>query len=80
MKRTSLILADDCLAELKRIAHEDNLTTSDLVNGILQRAIAERRRKKLVSRKLTLPTFSMGAEALNLSDRDELENALKETD
>ena len=78
MKRTSLILADDCMKQLKRIASEDNVAVSELVNGILKRAIAERLRKRKKKLPITIQTFSMGKERVNLADRDQLEQRMSD--
>ena len=70
MKRTTLILGDRRLTELKRIAAERGLTISALVDEFLAEGIRRSRRTK--SAVAPLPVFQMGEPTVDLADRDHL--------
>jgi hypothetical protein len=75
MSRTTLILADHRLTEIKRLAADRGKTISAVVDEFLaeglQRAHAPKRRT------VTLPTFNMGEARVNVADRDQLQEFLE---
>jgi hypothetical protein len=76
MARTTLIIPEESLVELKRLAAQRRQTLSSLVDQFLreglQRASASPGRKRLTR----LPAFDMGLPAVNLADRDQLQGVL----
>ncbi|HYL76565.1 MAG TPA: hypothetical protein VEU96_20290 [Bryobacteraceae bacterium] len=76
MKRTTLILDDRRLLELKRLAASRGETLSAIVDQFLaegiRRASAPRRSRP------SLPVFNMGKPRVNIADRDQLWDAMEE--
>jgi hypothetical protein len=76
MKRTTLILQDRRLSELKKAAAERGQTISALVDEFLadglRRANAPRRRAP------SLPVFDMGEPLVNIDDRSQLLEAMEQ--
>jgi hypothetical protein len=72
MARTTLIIDEQRLVELKRLAAVRRQTLSALVDEFLrlglQRAMEPRRSK----RDSRLPSFPMGRPRVNIADRDQL--------
>lgn len=75
MPRTTLVLDDACMKKLRKLAHEDHRTLSDLVNELLAEGV-QRREQRTKQPPLELPTFSMGRPKIDLADRDALEVAM----
>ena len=70
MKRTTLILHERRLADLKRIAAERGQTVSAVVDEYLSEGIRRSRQPKRA--KAGLPVFDMGEPRVNIADRDQL--------
>jgi hypothetical protein len=70
MKRTTLILHDRRLMELKRLAAERGQTLSAVVDEFLAEGL--RRSSAPKKRVVTLPVFDMGEPRVNIADRDQL--------
>ena len=75
MKRTTLILDDRRLIELKRVAAGRGQTLSALVDEFLADGI--RRSRTPRKRTLPLPVFDMGEPRVNIADRDQLWEAME---
>ncbi len=75
MTRTTLLLDEQRLIELKRLAAERRQTLSSLIDEFLrqglERAVRPRSRKRV-----RLPVFNMGEPRVNISDRDQLYEVL----
>ena len=71
MKRTTLVLEDSCMREVRELARRENRQISQVVNELLVEGL-QRRRSRKVS-KFELPSFSMGRPKVNLGDRNALE-------
>jgi hypothetical protein len=70
MKRTTLILQDRRLLEVKRLAAERGQTLSSLVDEFLAEGL---RRSRAPRRRVpSLPVFNMGEARVNIADRDQL--------
>jgi len=76
MKRTTLILASECLAKLKILAAKEKRTLSSLVDEFLREGLRKRTERKPVLKSFILPSFSLGKPRVNLSDRDQLEEVM----
>lgn len=70
MARTTLILHDNRLAEVKRIAANRGQTISAVVDEFLAEGIQRAKSPKRPSP--VLPLFNMGEPAVNIADRDQL--------
>ena len=70
MTRTTLILQDRRLAELKRLAAERRQTLSAVVDEFLAEGL--RRAQAPKRRRSALPVFDMGEPRVNVADRDQL--------
>jgi hypothetical protein len=75
MKRTTLILNERRLNDLKRLAAERGQTVSAVVDEFLADGI--RRASAPKKRGARLPVFRMGAPRVNLADRDQLWDAME---
>ncbi len=75
MKRTTLILEDRRLIELKRLAAERGQTISAVVDEFLAEGI--RRASASKRRNPSLPVFYMGEPGVNVADRDQLWEAME---
>lgn len=75
MKRTTLILDDRRLLEVKRLAAERGETISAIVDQFLAEGI--RRAAAPKKRAAPLPVFDMGEPKMNLADRDQLWEAME---
>ena len=78
MKRTTLLLDDARLAELKRIAAAEERTLSAVIDEMLCSGITAYRRRGAGAVKIQLPVFAMGAARINVADRDQLEELMRE--
>jgi hypothetical protein len=70
MRRTTLILSDRRLAEVKRIAADRGQTISAVVDEFLAEGV--RRTQTPKRRTVTLLSFDMGEPRVNIADRDQL--------
>jgi hypothetical protein len=75
MVRTTLILHDRRLAELKRLAAERGQTLSAVVDEFLAEGIRRSRAPKRPA--AALPVFDMGKPRINIADRDQLWEAME---
>lgn len=75
MKRTTLILDDRRLIELKRLAAERGETISAVVDQFLAEGI--RRAAAPKKRSRSLPVFDMGEPRVNIADRDQLSEVME---
>ena len=72
------MLNEQRLAQLKKLAAEEQRTMSELVDEILRIGIQQRCNKKKMRVNSDLPHFAMGAPTTNVADRDQLEELMKE--
>lgn len=70
MKRTTLILHDRRLGEIKQVAAERGQTISAVVDEFLAEGLRRVRAPK--RRAAKLPAFDMGEARVNIADRDQL--------
>jgi hypothetical protein len=70
MVRTTLILHDRRLAEVKRLAADRGQTMSAVIDEFLAEGL--RRAQTPRRRSATLPVFNMGEPRVNVADRDQL--------
>lgn len=70
MKRTTLILQDRRLAEVKRLAASRGQTISAVVDEFLADGL--RRARQPRRRVAPLPSFDMGEQFVDIADRDQL--------
>jgi hypothetical protein len=75
MKRTTLILHERRLAELKRVAADRGQTVSSLVDEFLSEGLLRARAPK--RRGAFLPVFNMGEPMVDIADRDQLWEAME---
>lgn len=75
--RTTLILPDELMRELKRRAAERGETLSAVVEETLRRGLATPRTPMTVE---PLPTYDMGRPRADLADRDDLYRVMEEED
>lgn len=70
MTRTTLILHEKRLGDLKRLAVERGQTLSNLVDEFLAEGLQRSRTPK--KHPVSLPVFDMGEPRVNVADRDQL--------
>jgi hypothetical protein len=70
-RRTTLILEEEALRELKRIAVEERRTLTDVTDEVIRRGL-ERHGRRPRGTLARLPTFGMGPARVDLGDRDRL--------
>ena len=75
MKRTTLILDDRRLAEVKRVAAERGQTISAVVDEFLADGLRRARAPK--RRKISFPVFDMGKPLVDINDHDALLEAME---
>ena len=75
--RTTLILPDELMRELKRRAAERGETLTSVVEETLRLGLHVGRRSVVVE---PLPSYSMGRPLVNIADREELYRAMEEAD
>jgi hypothetical protein len=75
MRRTTLILDDRRLLQLKRLAAERGQTLSALVDQFLAEGIHRSTAPRKSAR--SLPVFNMGAPKVDLNDRDQLSEKME---
>jgi hypothetical protein len=76
--RTTLVIDDELIRELKRRAAEENRTLSDVTQETLRRGLA-RARPSRRRRRVKVPTFAMGEPRIDVADRDQLYEILDRT-
>jgi hypothetical protein len=72
MVRTTLILDDIQMMNLRKLAKAQNRTITALINEFVAEGLTNRTQKNL-KRKIVLPSFDMGKPRVNLADRAALE-------
>jgi len=76
MSRTTLVLTDRRLVELKKLAAARQQTLSSLVDEFLRQGLERAHRSRKAAGPVHLPTFAMGKPLVNIDDRDQLYDAL----
>jgi hypothetical protein len=76
MARTTLVLDEQRLVELKRLAAERRQTLSSLVDQFLREGLQQARAPRKDKTLPRLPAFVMGTPSVNLADRDQLQAVL----
>jgi hypothetical protein len=77
--RTTLRIDDDLLAELKRLAHAQKLSVTQLANRLLRRGLdASRARSGAARRAYREKTFAMGRPRFDLDKALALASALED--
>lgn len=78
-RRTTLVLDESILRELKKIAADEQKTLSAVTYQVIRSGLAKRSQpKKTPARKL--PAFSMGRPKVDVADRDRLYDVLDAPD
>lgn len=72
MARSTLVINDRCLTDLKRLAAERHQTLSAVVDEFLREGLRRARAAKRQSVSVVLPSYPMGKPKVNLADRDQL--------
>ena len=75
MRRTTLILHERRLGEMKRLAADRGQTVSSLVDEFLAEGLLRARTPK--RRSAALPVFDMGEPIVDVADRDQLWEAVE---
>ncbi len=75
--RTTLILSDQIMAEIKALAAKKRQTLSQTLESLLRLALRGQRTKGKALRPL--PSYDMGRCLVNISDRAALQDAMEET-
>jgi hypothetical protein len=78
MARTTLIIDEQRLVDLKRLAAERRETLSRVVDEFLREGLERARSKKRRKVQALPPAIHMGRELVNISDRDQLYDVLDE--
>lgn len=71
VKRTTLVLEDNCMRGVREVARRENRQLSQVVNELLVEGL--QRRKARPAAAVELPAFAMGRPRVNLGDRNALE-------
>ncbi len=75
--RTTLILEDVAIEEIKKISFLEKKTISEIVNSFLMEGLRRRREIKLSPQKRAiLPSFHMGVPRIDIADRDALNDVM----
>ncbi len=75
--RTTLVLEDVAVEEIRKISFLEKKTISEIVNGFLMEGLRRRREIKLSPQKSAiLPSFHMGVPRIDISDRDALNDVM----
>ena len=72
--KTTLIIDDTVMAELKREAARQGRTMSDLVETALRLMLGSQRKRAAIPQ---LPTFRSGGALVDIADRDALYHAME---
>lgn len=75
--RTTVRIDDDLLRELKRQAHQENASLTQLVNQAIRRGLAPEAKKRRTP-KFRQATFAMGPPLVNLDKSLALADALED--
>jgi hypothetical protein len=78
MARTTLIIDEHRLVDLKRLAAERRETLSAVVDEFLREGLERARSRKRRRVPPLPPAIDMGRELVNISDRDQLYDAMDE--
>lgn len=78
MKRTTLIIDEHNFRRLKQMAASEGRALSELVDECIRDWLTRRQEKSQSKTRYNLPTFDMGKTAINVADRDQIENILNE--
>lgn len=70
--RTTIVIDEQTVTQLKQIAAEEGRTLSSVVDETLRIGIERRQNRQQLEAPRSLPTFSMGAPRVNIADRDQL--------
>lgn len=73
--RTTLIIPEDLMRQLKKNAVDSNRTLSEVVADSLRKGLQAKRGMGKVKK---LPTFSMGEAKVDVADREQLYRAMEE--
>jgi hypothetical protein len=76
--RTTLVLDQHALSELKRIAADQHRTLSSVVDETLRLGLQRRGNLREPFQPVILPGFDMGSPRVNLADRDQLNETLED--
>jgi hypothetical protein len=76
MARTTLILDEQRLIEVKRLAAKQRRTLSSVVDEFLRDGLMRAQTSSRKKKPFTLPIFDMGRPKANLADRDQLYDIL----
>lgn len=72
MARTTLVLSDDRLAQLKSLARLRRQSLSSLVEQLLGESLSPAHRPARRGRPVSLPSFDLGAASVDINDRQAL--------
>jgi hypothetical protein len=72
MKRTTLVIDEERLVELRRLAAARHQTLSALVDELLRQGLEKARRPQRRKPRPSLPSFPMGKPRVNIADREQL--------
>jgi hypothetical protein len=78
IKRTTLILDDFLMADLKKFAAERRQTLSATVDQMLRTGLSQAKSPSRRAASGQLPAFRMGRPRANLADRDQLAQFMDE--
>lgn len=77
MKRTTLILEDAGMREVRELAREENGQISNVVNDLLRDGITRLPEIQKNRKQVNLPVFQMGKPKANLADRNAVEELME---
>ncbi len=77
MKRTTLVLNEDRLIDMKRLAASRRQTLSSVVDEFLAAGVERARTARRRPASVRLRSFAMGKPRVNVADRDQLEEFLQ---
>jgi hypothetical protein len=72
MARTTLVIDEQRLIELKRLAAGRRQTLSALVDEFLRQGLQTAKEPRRAKARPSLPSFPMGRPRVNIADRDQL--------
>jgi hypothetical protein len=77
MARTTLVIDEQCLVELKRLAAARRQTLSAVVDEFLRQGLERAKHPERRKPRSALPSFPMGKPRVNIADRDQLYEVLE---
>jgi hypothetical protein len=77
MTRTTLVIDEQRLVDLKRLAAARRQTLSAVVDEFLRQGLERARHPKRSKPSSALPSFPMGKPRVNIADRDQLYEVLE---